>query len=143
MRRRDDLGMPRERIVGADRLLVEYVDTRARKLTGVERLQERGLIDQPSTRAVDQERSAAHLVQAFVANQTAGGFRQRYVQRHEVRLLEHGIQLDRLQTGAPDVIVGYIRVIHKHAHLETERPSPDLAAHAAEADQPEGFAAQL
>ena len=71
MRRKHDVRKAQERIVRWNRLLVEDVEARARKVAALKRVYERRLVDQRGSRCVDQEAPRFHQREALAVEQVA------------------------------------------------------------------------
>ena len=111
-----------------------------RQLTGLQRLQDRGVVDHPATGEVEYDRTGSHLCDAAGIDHPAGRIDERYVQREEVAVLENLAQAVRLldrRRQAPRRIHGDVRVVPDHMHAELDRRIGNQATDLAEAHNPE------
>ena len=80
VRRGHDLGVPGQRIVGRNWLGREHIYAGAAETAFVQGREQRRLVHQSTTRAVDDERARAHARDTPGTQDAAGGFGQRHVQ---------------------------------------------------------------
>ncbi len=104
---------------------------------------QRILVDQPTTRDVDDERRGLHERELLGADHAGGLGRLGHVHGDEVALAQHLVEreqfdLQLLCAGGRDV-----RVVSDHAHAERAQALGDQRADAAESDDADGLLEQL
>ena len=127
----------------AVRLGREDVDRCAGDLPRLERGDQRGLVDQLAAGGVHDPDAVAHVRDRVGVDRVARVVRQREVQRHELRALEHLAERRRLDAELAEPLGRDERVVGDHLHLERERTARDLPPDAAEAEHPEHLVGEL
>jgi hypothetical protein len=143
MRGDDDAGRPEQRMLG-DRLLGEDVEGRARDLARLQRLLERGMVDQLPPRTVDDQDAILHLREGLGVEPVRGLRGPRQVERDHVRArVEVGRALGALHPQLAVALGGDERVERQHGHAEALGPLSDQLADPAEAEDSERLAVDL
>src|SRR5512146_3563084 len=92
VRRDYDVGQLEQRVVRADRLGVGHVESGGGQPSRLESADERLLIDDRTTRRVDQDGAALHHREFRLTYQMASRGRERHVQRDEIRLRQQPLE---------------------------------------------------
>ena len=143
VRRHDDIVELEQRT--RVRLRREDVERGARDLAGLQRGDERVLVDELAAGGVDRgARRRASCANAAASIERARLRRERRVQREELRRRVDVVgRLDALDAELAEPLDGDERVERDDAHAETERAARDLLADAPEAEHAERLAGEL
>src|SRR3954470_8695989 len=132
VRLEDHVLPPAERMGVGERLRIDRVEGAARDPSLVERADQRGRRDDGPPRAVHDVSGPLHLAKLGFADEHARLWRQRQMQRDEIRLPQQ-----RLQIGAFDLQIG---IEPEDPHSKCARAQRDLLPDAPEPHDPEGAA---
>ena len=103
---------------------------------GPDRRRQRGLVDDPAPRTVDDPHARLHPRELRLVDEVPRVLTERGVDRDEVRPLEQIVELDALDAQALGGLTRQIGIVGDHLQAETERPARDLGADPAEATTP-------
>ena len=144
MRRQHDVGQRAERQVVRGRFLLVNVQRRAADLAALQRLEQRGLIDQAAARAVDDAHALLALGQRRRVENLVRLGRQRHVHGDEIGARQEVGQIVRqLHLQAARAALHEIGIVGDDVHPERNRAPRDFAADAAHADDAQRLAVQL
>ena len=130
--------------LGAERLVLEDIDRGAAEASRAQRVDERGLVDDPASRGVHEQGVRRHQRQRRAVDQPARRVRERDVDAHRVAHAQQiGNCLDALGQLPGGVIRGEVGVARGDPHIEGARALGDRPGDRPEADQPEPRAGQL
>ena len=141
MRRDDAVLRFQQRIIRADRLGVDHVQSRRSHLSAIERVGNVLLVNELTAGVIDEDDAVLHLGDAVLVDH-AGVFQRKVaVQRNDVRagvkLVQSNIFHDRA-TGAIR-----IKIVSQHVHAERLGDTRLGLTDASEADDADGLALQL
>ena len=142
MRRGDDVLELEQRAVGA-RLLGEHVQAGGGDLAGLERVVQRGLVDDAAAGGVDQHQAGLGLGELLGADQTGGLRGLRQVHAHEVGLGEERVEVDQPNAHLRGTAGLHVGVVGDHVHAERAQPLGDQHADPPEADDADGLLVEL
>ena len=126
------------------RLAGEDVERGTGDLPGLERLEQRILVDELAARGVDDADAVPGSLERAPVDGRARLVGQRQMQRDDVRRREDGLlRRCSLHAQLPKALSGDERVERDDAHAERQRAARDLLSDPAEAEQPEGLARKL
>ena len=139
MRGADEVGRAEQgRFLG--RFGLEHVQRGARDMARIERVLERGLVDQPAACAVDDTHALLGLGQIFAAQYVAGLVGQRRVQRDEVGLRQQRVEIGLFHAHFDGAFRRQERVKGDDLHFQAQRAAGDDRADIARADQAQRLA---
>ena len=113
----------------------------AGEVAAIDRVEQRVVIDEGSARTVDQVAPGTHRGECLGVHDPEGRGQCRGVERDDVALGEHGIEVDELDTGHRRL--GECRVGGDHPHAEPERGAGHARRDAAAPDEAEGAPVEL
>ena len=142
MRRADDVGMAEQDVLGR-RLLDEDVESGAGDVLGIQRIDQRLLVDQTAARTIDDAHALLGLGQSRRVDDVLGLVGQRRVQRDEVGALEEIVELDLLDADIPGALRRQERIERDHLHAQAERAIGDDRTDIAAADDAERLGGDL
>ncbi len=122
---------------------MEDVDRGGSDLAGVERVDQRVVVDQLAARGVHDPHAVLHLRDRRGVDHAARLGVRRQVQRQEIGALEHPVEGVALDAELLEALGGDERVVGEHAHLEADRAPRDLLADPAEAEHAERLLGEL
>ena len=142
MRRQDDVVELEQR--ARVRLLREDVERCGRDLPGLQRIDERGLVDQLAARRVDDAHTVAHPRERLRVDRAARLRGQRLVQGEEIGRREHIFdRFGPLRADVAEPLRVDERVVRDDAHPQPDRAAPDLLPDPAEAEHAERLVREL
>ena len=142
VRREDDVVQLEQR--SRVRLGGEDVERGTGDLPGLERLQQRVLVDELTARGVDDADAVPGSLERAAVDGRARLVGQRQVQRDDVGRREDGLLRScSLHAQLPKALSGDERVEGDDPHAERQRAPRDLLTDPSEAEQPQGLARQL
>jgi hypothetical protein len=142
VRRRDDLWQLREPPVGR-RLFLEHVEPRAAHMPRLDRVGERGLVDQLATRRVDQPHAFPAFREARLAEQVPGLGRGRNVEADVVRRFAHAVERQELDAERSGDVLGNERIVRDNFHAERAGARGHFLPDPSEADEPKRLPAEF
>lgn len=131
--RRQRMTFARQRLAAID------IQRHAAKVPGLQRGQQRRLVDQLAARHIDQPGAGFHAGQLARADQVPRLAVQHAVQRYRVTALEHLTEVN----AALDRHVGRVRVVTEHLHAKGLCHASHRAADAPHADEAERLAGEV
>ena len=126
-----------------DRLLPKDVERGAGDAAVLQCVDQRGLVDQRSTRGVDEIGAWLHQRQFMRADDAAGAFAQHQMQADDVACGKQLVLLDARDADVRGRLGGQVLAPGDDVHLQRLRDAGDLAADLAEADEAERAAVKL
>jgi len=141
MRRDDGVLHPSQRVVERQRLGIEHIERRADDPLGLQRLDERRLVDNQPARGVDEERGRLHQRELARADQPGRSWRQDEVDRDDVGATEKIVLGREGDAGGRAGLGCQILAPGEDLHAECPADGSDLASQPAEADHAERLAA--
>ncbi len=142
MRREDHVVAAQEPGVLGERLDRHHVERGAAEPAGIERRDERRLVDQRTARRVHQEGPLLHSGEGLRVEQAARRRQQRRMDRDKVGRLEQPLEAHALDARRRQRLRRHIGIMGDDPHAEGLRLGGDRARNIAEADQAEDLAAQ-
>ncbi len=139
VRRQDHVRQGVQRTVLGKRLDLGDVKARSGKMPGLDRLDERSLIDDWPARRIDQVRTLLHLCQSFGIDQVARTRCQERVHAHEVGVRKHIVERCHRHAISVSHFLGYVGVIRKHLETERTQALGREARNHPKPDQPDGL----
>ena len=144
VRRKHDVGQRAKRQIVRRRFLLINVQRGAGDVTALQRLEQRGFLDQTAAGAIDDAHAGLALGKRLRVQDVLRLRRHRHVDGDEVGAAQERIEIIRqLHLQAACAALHEIRVVRDHVHPESNRPPRDLAADAAHADNAQRLAAKL
>ena len=138
----DDVGEPEDRAVGRW-LHLEHVEGGTGDMARSQQIGDRGLIHQPSARAVDDTHAFSCLLKVLAAQDVARLIRQRHVQRYEIGPRQQLVQIDLFDSHRVGFFAAEEGIISDHLHLEPPRAVADDASDIARADHAQCLGCQF
>ena len=133
-----------QRTVRGERLLRECIDDGAAQLSALQRIHQRGLLDDAAARHVHRDCAALETRELPPADHALGLFRERGVHRDDVGDVEPVLERDEppdLQRA--EALFTDVWIVAVHVHAESEGASRDLPTDASHADDHERLSLEL
>src|SRR6185437_11091469 len=144
MRREYDVVELEQRVVGGRWLLVEYVEAGAKQIARTQSSCHRLLVDDGSTRGIDDDRGLLHQREFACADQVACRFVQRHMQRENVGMAQDFGQKAKAYAKRVFLIFPQsCNIVVMHRHAEGLRQARHLLSDGAEAHDPQHLAAHF
>ncbi len=142
VRRQQRVRCGEQRRIGR-RLLVEDVDPGAAEVSRREGLGDRGLVDDPAARDVEDDGPGLHLRDGVATDQPARGAGERHVHGDDVRAGQERVEIDEVHAVVGGLLGGHVRVDAQHHHVHRAGTHRDRLPDLAEPDDPERSATQF
>ena len=144
MRSQDKVRRAAQRRIGRQRFGFENIERRAGDMSILQRLNERGFVDQSAARAVDDAHAAFCFLQSRRIENVMRLSRERRVQRNEIGAGEQIVEfIDQLDLQTAGARRGEIWIVGEHAHAEGDRATAQFAADSPHADDAERLVVKL
>ena len=143
MGRQHEVRRTSQRVVGAHRLDGIDVNGGTAEVARTESGGERGLIHDSAARNVEDDRSWFRGLELGNAHEPPGLRCQWRVDGDDVRSMEELWKPDQACTHFGGLLLGQVRIVREHPHLEANCATGDGFADLPEADDPERLAPQL
>ena len=111
--------MAEQRILGRG-LFDEHIEGSAGNMTGIERGAQRGLVDQPAARAIDDAHALPGRLQRICVDDIARLVGERRVQRDEVGAAKKIVKLDLFDTKIARTLRRQERIVGNHLHAQAD-----------------------
>src|SRR3990172_61078 len=118
VRGEDDVRRAPQRVVRRRRLDTRHVKASAAQPTRCQRRSKSLLVNDSTTRCVNEERRWLHERQLALADQVAGLRREWHVNRQRVSFSNQSVEVDGFRALAGDQLWLEIRIIRQHLHSE-------------------------
>ena len=122
---------------------LEHIQCRAGDVTGFDGVGESRFIQQTAPRAIDDPHAWPGPRQRIPRQNVLRGVGHRHVQRDDVGPFQQRFEFDLLHAQIERALLGKVRIIGDHFHMQSDAPVGDDRADVAAADHAEGLAGQF
>src|SRR6266436_7077890 len=141
--RRKQIVQRSERVIGGQGGCTEHGDGRTRYRAGLQRLDQRRLINNRTARRIDQPRRRLHQGELGRPDQASGAAAQDEMDRDDIRLAEQCLLVYESGAGSARLRLGQVLAPGDHLHPEGDTDARDLSSDVAQPDDRETFASQV
>src|ERR1700738_1451171 len=143
VRRREDVLQLPERMVGLQRFDVEYINGGTSDLTRLQSFNQSRLVDDRSTRCVDESRRRLHQGELGCPDQLFGTTAQDQMDGHDVGFAEQRLLVDEDSTRGAGLLLGEVLAPGDHLHAEGDTDARDPPSDIAQPGDAYALASQV